>query len=196
MELKDLEVKLAELKTSLETSLTQKAKDEITTQLKAVTDELKALKEAAPKADPKVAELENIIKELKAAADANQPVIDAFVKSPDKKVPQQRKSFNEALLEGVKENEDKLRNMKKGQSVSFELKAVEDMTFATSISTADVSVSTLRPGIIELPKRKLHIRQLLSGGSMGNSTYTYVKEVTGDEGPETAAEGADRKSVV
>ena len=68
MELKDLEVKLAELKTSLETSLTQKAKDEITTQLKAVTDELKALKEAAPKADPKVAELENIIKELKAAA--------------------------------------------------------------------------------------------------------------------------------
>ena len=89
MELKDLEVKLAELKTSLETSLTQKAKDEITTQLKAVTDELKALKEAAPKADPKVAELENIIKELKAAADANQPVIDAFVKSPDKKVPQQ-----------------------------------------------------------------------------------------------------------
>ena len=46
MELKDLEVKLAELKTSLETSLTQKAKDEITTQLKAVTDELKALKDA------------------------------------------------------------------------------------------------------------------------------------------------------
>ena len=190
MELKDLEVKLAELKTSLETTLTQKAKDEITLQLKTVTDELKALKDAAPKADPKVAELENIIKELKAAADANQPVIDAFVKNPDKKIEKQRKSFAEGLTEGIKENEDKLRNMKKGQSVSFELKAVEDMTFATSFSTADVSVSTLRPGIIELPKRKLHIRQLLSGGSMGNSTYTYVKEVTGDEGPETAAEGA------
>ena len=69
MELKDLEVKLAELKTSLETSLTQKAKDEITTQLKSISDDIATLKAATPKADPKVAELENTINELKAAAE-------------------------------------------------------------------------------------------------------------------------------
>ena len=63
------------------------------------------------------------------------------------------------------------------------------MDFATNFSTADTSVTTLRPGIIELPKRKLHIRQLLQGGSMGSSNFDFVKEVAGEEAPETVAEG-------
>ena len=51
MEEKDLQLKLDELKSKLETTLTQKAKDEITLQLKAVTDQIEALKNSMPKAD-------------------------------------------------------------------------------------------------------------------------------------------------
>ena len=102
----------------------------------------------------------------------------------------ENKSFNSQLAEGIKENFDKITTLKKGQSVGFELKTVADMDFATNFSTADTSVTTLRPGIIELPKRKLHIRQLLQGGSMGSSNFDFVKEVAGEEAPETVAEGA------
>lgn len=190
MKPEELQEQLNTLKTALETSLTQKAKDEITLQLKGIQDQINTLKDAAPKDDPKVAELEIQLKELKEAAEKNQPVIDAFVKQPDKQIKRQAKGFNEMLREGIKENEDKLRTLKKGQAVSFEMKEVADMSFATNFSTADVSVSDLRPGIIELPRRKLHIRQLLSMGTMSKSNYVYVKEVAGEEGPETVAEGS------
>lgn len=190
MKPEELQEQLNTLKTALETSLTQKAKDEITLQLKGIQDQINTLKDAAPKDDPKVAELEIQLKELKEAAEKNQPVIDAFVKQPDKHIKRQAKGFNEMLREGIKENEDKLRTLKKGQAVSFEMKEVADMSFATNFSTADVSVSDLRPGIIELPRRKLHIRQLLSMGTMSKSNYVYVKEVAGEEGPETVAEGS------
>jgi HK97 family phage major capsid protein len=93
----------------------------------------------------------------------------------------------------MKENTDKFATMKKGQSFEFEMKAVADMTFANNFSTADASVAFVRPGIIELPKRKLHIRELLTGGGMGNkSTFDYVKEIAGEGAPATAAEGATK----
>ena len=191
MDVKELDVKLSELKSTLEQSLTQKAKDEITSQLKKITEEIDGLKQA--KFDPSViSSLEKTIDELKAAAAANQPVIDAFVKSPDKKVENKTVSFNDALQKGIEENQDAISKMKKGQSVSFELKDVGDMSFSGNFSSADVSVSTLKPGIIELPKRKLHIRNLLSQGTMAGSTYTYVKEIAGEGSIDTVAENVKK----
>ena len=105
----------------------------------------------------------------------------------------EQKSFVSLLSEGINDAKDAFAEMsaKKSGSVSFQLKAVADMTFANNFSTADVSVAYLRPGIIELPKRKLHIRELLSGGAMGNkSTFDFVKEVAGEGTITTAAEGA------
>lgn len=99
------------------------------------------------------------------------------------------KTFKEAFPIALKENEDKLRGIKKGESIIVELK---DMTFGNAFSSAGASVTYVKPGIIELPKRRLHIRELLQGGGMGeNSTFDYVKEVTGSGvaiGP--ASEGA------
>lgn len=88
---------------------------------------------------------------------------------------------------------DKFANMKKGSSFELEIKAVGDMTFANNFSTADSSVAFVRPGIIELPKRKLHIRELLPAGGMGaKSTFDYVKEIAGEGAPASAAEGATK----
>lgn len=99
------------------------------------------------------------------------------------------KTFNEAIAVAAKENFDAIRAIKKGEGLSVELK---DMTFGNAFSSAGASVTYVKPGIIELPKRKLHIRELLQGGGMGsNSTFDYVKEITGSGvAIGTAAEGA------
>lgn len=93
------------------------------------------------------------------------------------------KHFAPMLAEGILEMKDSLAELanKKTGKASFQMKAVADMTFPVNFATAGASVTYVRPGIIELPKRKLHIRELLPGGSMGNkSTFDFVKEVTGD----------------
>ena len=180
MEKKELMEALEALKVELKGANDAAVKTQIEAKMTELKAELKAIDDV--KADIKV---------IKDAAEKNQAVIDKFVADSNKKdMKAENKSFNSLLSEGIKENFDKITILKKGQTVSFEMKTVADMDFATNFSTADTSVTTLRPGIIELPKRKLHIRQLLQGGSMGSSNFDFVKEVAGEEAPETVAEGA------
>lgn len=159
---------------------------------KTAVDEMKSANEKAVKeVKDEVEKVKNEIKVVKDAADKNQPVIDKFVADGDKKsVNAKAPSFNSLLAEGIKENYDKIATLKKGQSVSFDTKVVADMTFSTNFTDEGASITQVRPGIIELPKRKVHIRQLLQGGSMGTSNFNYVKEIAGEEGPETVAEGS------
>lgn len=184
----EIKLQLETLKSNLEKDITAKAKVETEAQIKALEAKL-------PKADESIKsdleEAKATIKVMKDAADKNQIALDNLIAGKnDKSFNKGSKHFNELLAEGIQENQDKIKGLKKGQGLSFEMKVVADMTFANNFSTADSSITTLKPGIIELPKRKLHIRQLLQGGSMSNSTFTYVKEVAGEEGPETASEGA------
>jgi HK97 family phage major capsid protein len=177
---KELMEQLEALKTELKTAADVAVKKEIEAKMAELKTQLEAITEV--KADIKV---------IKDAADKNQKALDELIVAKNQKpVNPEGTSFNSLLAEGIKENFDKITTLKKGQSVSFDMKAVADMTFAVNFSTADSSVAQVRPGIIELPKRKLHIRQLLQGGTMGTSTFDYVKEVTGEEAPETVAEGA------
>jgi HK97 family phage major capsid protein len=122
-----------------------------------------------------------------------QKQIDDLATREKNSTPKAAKSFNAELAEQMANHTDKFANMKKGQSFDFEIKAVGDMTFANNFSTADASVAFVRPGIIELPKRKLHVRELLQGGGMGaKSTFDYVKEIAGEGAPAAAAEGATK----
>lgn len=106
---------------------------------------------------------------------------------------QEGKTFKEALPIALKENEDKIRNLKKGEGVTVELK---DMTFGNAFTSAGASVTYVKPGIIELPKRKLHIRELMQGGGMGaKSTFDFVKEITGTGNIAPAAEGTQKEQI-
>jgi HK97 family phage major capsid protein len=179
MDKKELMQELENLKAALQTAATAEAKAQIEAkmaELKSKLDEIETLKAQ--------------IVVLKDAADKNQEALDGLIAAKNAKAANpETKSFNILLAEGITENADKIKSIKKGQSVSFEMKAVADMTFGVNFATADNSVTTVRPGIIELPKRKLHIRQLLNGGAMGTSNFAYVKEVAGEEAPETVLEG-------
>ena len=138
MDKKELMQELENLKSALQTAATAEAKSQIEAkmaELKSKLDEIETLKSQ--------------IVVLKDAADKNQAVIDEFVAAKNaKSVTPEVKTFNSMLMDGIKENEDKIRTLKKGQSVSFEMKAVADMTFANNFSTADNSVTTVRPGNI------------------------------------------------
>lgn len=104
----------------------------------------------------------------------------------------QGKTFNEAIAIAAKENHDAIKaGITRGERVKIELK---DMTFGNAFTSAGASVTYVKPGIIELPKRKLHIRELLPGGGMGaNSTFDFVKEITGSGVPiAPTAEGAQK----
>lgn len=145
--------------------------------------------------------------EIKAIAEKLEITIKAFDqlqvrmgndRNITKMTQPETKSFNSMLAEGIAEVKDGFQDLanKKVSSINFQMKAVADMDFATNFSTARTTVAYNKPGIIELPKRKVHIRQLLTTGGMGaKSTFNYVKEVTGDylgspsgSGPASVAE--------
>lgn len=203
----ELQKQLDALKASLETAITAKAKAETEAQIKALEKKL----EDAQKAAPDVKKLETELAEIKAAnvlrdeADKkNQKALDDMIAKQNEKKVEKGKPvhFGSKLYEGIKAKEDKFANMKKGDRITIdllspeEIKAAADMDFATNFPTADVSVAFLKPGIIELPKRKLHLRQLFQGGGMDNkSTYNYVKETTTTGAPLPAAEGALKEEI-
>lgn len=189
-----LEAKLTALKSALEGSITTKQKAAIDTAIAGVQaklDEKEALRVAMQTA---IDEAKATIKVLKDAADLNQPIIDKFVAGKGQDMKPADQTFNAQLEKGLTEKAAEIKAFRKGASkISIQMegegKALGDMLFANSFPTADVSITTLRPGIIELPKRKLHIRQLLSGGSMDSSNFAYVKETAGEGAIAPVAEG-------
>lgn len=106
--------------------------------------------------------------------------------------PKETKSFNQVLTENIKETFDAIKTLKKGQTVGFDMKAVGDMTFANNFSTADTTVAQVRPGIVALPNRKVHIRSLLPIGTLGKSTFDFVRETGGEGNIATVTEGASK----
>lgn len=165
---------------------------EIKRTVAALGDENAQLKSAI---DGYEAKLKNAVtvEQLNDEKAAFQKQIDDLATRQKKSSPATPKSFNAEFAESMAEQTDKFATMKKGDRVEFEIKAVGDMTFANNFSTADASVAFVRPGIIELPKRKLHIRELLPVGGMGaKSTFDYVKEIAGEGAPASAAEGATK----
>lgn len=189
---------LAKLKSDLSTELTAKAKSDTEAQIKAIEEKLEKARTDATKDVPELRkelnEAKAIIVVMKDAADKNQKALDDLLaKQKDQKVPTSKKSFNMLLEDAITDQKEAIKDLasKKVKSTGIiDLKAAGDMSFSANASTLDVSVTTLRPGIIPLPKRKLHVRELLPGGSMANSNYTFLREKTTGEGnPATVTEG-------
>ena len=187
-----IDTKLSALKSALTTKLTADQEAQIKTAIAALEAKQK-IKEDALQAE--LDTQKEAVRVLKDAADKNQPIIDKFASGELTTKKDNKDLTIQAQLEKqITANAEQIKSFRKGNpaiSLKFEGegKALGDMLFANSFPTADVSITTLRPGIIELPKRKLHIRQLLSGGAMGNSNFAYVKETAGEGAIAPVAEG-------
>ena len=186
----ELMKELETMKTALEAALEQKAAKNFDEKMEAINTAISELKAVKP---------EVTAEELKAIKEDLNITMKAFdklqtrVKTQGNSAQPESKSFASLLAEGIEDVKEGFAEMqaKKKGSISFQMKAVADMSFAVNFPTADASVTYVRPGIIELPKRKVHVRELLPGGSMGpKSTFDFVKEIAGDGSITTAAEGA------
>ena len=87
-------------------------------------------------------------------------------------------SFTEALNKGIDENEEAIKKFgsKKGSAVQFELKAVGDMGLS-SISNLTAANVQVAPGIVMLPNRQVHMRDILATGRMSTTLYNFLKEI-------------------
>ena len=191
MEAKELQEKLDSLKSALEEKLTKAAKAEIETQIKAVSDAITELK-----ADKRIEELKALLKEVQEAAAKNQPVIDAFVAEGQKQpLKKEVKSFNQVLADTITENTDEVMKFmrKEKKNLIIELKTVGDMTTG-NVTGGTVYGSQFAPGIIEQPRRNLHVRQLIPTASAGpGNTYSFLRESgAGEGGIDTTAETATK----
>lgn len=160
--------------------------------LNVVLDGIKAIKEGqkdmALKAD--ITAIETTLKaDIKVVADEQdkmQKQLDNVEKNGSKLIlaGNQKKGFNQLMKEAINDNAEAIKGLRKGSKLELDLKVVGDMSFAANFSTADVSVSDLRPGIIALPNRKVHVRSLLAGGTTTSKQFTYVRETGGEGSPD------------
>lgn len=104
--------------------------------------------------------------------------------------PQEQKSFSALFGDAIEKNWTEIssfKNKRKGASFKLdfandlETKAPGVMTITGNVVDAGASFTTVLPGIITLPNRLVHMRDIVRLGTMTGSTLTYMRE-TGGEG--------------
>lgn len=176
MDEKEMEQKAAKLLEQNKESVIKETKELISTETKALEDKLAAETKSRGELETKFEAVEG---EIKALQSENQRLkVDAETKTV---------TWQEGLKKSF-EDADNLANLqefkaKKIKQFTMEVKAVGDMSLAniTDLSAANVQ---MLPGILPIPNRKLHIRQLLPSGQMSTSDIHYLQE-TGEEGDVT-----------
>lgn len=177
MEVNELiEKGLAEVKAKV-TEATEKSTNEVQEikgEIKSVSVQVTEVKEYAEKLQNHVDSLEM---KLNGAAVQNA----------------EKKSFNDVLADAINENEDNYQKFlrKEKKSFAIELKAVGDMSTA-NVTGGSRYGQIFDSNIRQNPNRKVHMSQVLRGGSIGpGNTYTFMRENGNGEGAiAPAAEGA------
>lgn len=207
----DLTKELAELKEALEKSLDEKAKKELTEKIEAFekksegkyADDIKAIKEALGKDFTKsVADLQNDVKKLTEDSEKKFADFKVTLDEKDKQIEQKMTELNRIKLaaeenekKGVtfdialdramneKENAEALKSLSgdKNARVKLHLKEVGTMGIS-SIQNIELANAQLRPGIINLPNRRLHMRDIMNTGRMTTSDFHYLRELSTGEG--------------
>lgn len=179
------------------------------------------VKEILDVLDPKMKEYkEGLAQEVKAATDAATTVANevksqvSVLKDETEKLQEEvkgikaakgrqfagateKKAFGDVLREAIEEKSDDFAKMAAGEkqvkNVSIALKAVGDI-LTSNVTGGTVWGAQYRPGIIEDPKRKVHMRQVIPGGSVGAGTdYYFMKQNGNGEGAISfTAEGATK----
>lgn len=180
-----LEVKASEAGATAAKAEVEKAKTELSGSIETV-------KKIAEEATTAAASVKSTADKLTEGFDA----IQLKFKQVDNTV-KKNKTFNEVLQAAIEEKTDDFAKMARGErgvksiGIELDLKTVGDM------STGNVTGTTVwgaqyRPGIIEAPKRKVHMRQVMVGGSVGAGTdYYFMKQNgAGEGGAAFVAEGA------
>ena len=110
---------------------------------------------------------------------------------------QKGKCFDVALDEAMKEQAEELKALQtdKNAKVTIQLKDVGTMGIS-SIQNISMANAQLRPGIIGLPNRRIHMRDIMLTGRMTTSDYHYLREVGGEGDVDNWTENSGKKPVL
>lgn len=211
MDEKALQEALEKLKSELATTAKADAKAEITLQIKDLEDkipkastpvDIEPLKKELNTTKTELESTKKEVETLKATIvtkdekdKANQEAIDGLLS--DVKALKTRKprtedlpSFGEALEKAFNEG-DNYKNIEmlamnhkdRQKKFAIELKTVGDVSISANYTGGVRGLQVMRPGIIENPPRKVHIRQLVPMGTIGQGTsFVFMRENGDGEG--------------
>ena len=185
MEIKDFELKLAEMKTALEA----KAKADVAVEVK---EQLKAIEAALAVKDTQTAE------QLKKLADDTEITIKAFelfqknhkaVAMPGAVAKNFGTELGEKLTAKAAELKEFKMNKKGFGAIEMESKVVGNMATLANLTGAFFVAPTVVPGIQVKPFEQIHMRDLLPTGTTTSNVVRYVRDNGGEGGPAMVAEG-------
>jgi HK97 family phage major capsid protein len=192
VELKELTDQLEKVKGEIKNMV----KDGDEAALKSLKDLENTIEAKIKEANEKLEAAQKSVNELNVRLDeADKKATEAEIERKRTRMDQEKagKSFDVLLKEALVEKTDDIAKFakKETKSLSIDLKAAGDITTA-NVTTGTRYGQLMRPGIIEIPKRKVHIRSLVPNGTVDpGNTLTFMREAsTGEGAPAPVLEGA------
>jgi HK97 family phage major capsid protein len=171
---------LAELEKRLKEEADKTAKAEIKAQIDALMIKIKSGEDAAKE----LADFKVKYDEADKATQKSLDEMSAKIKGLQgmQKGEEPAEVFAKSLKKGIEDNHDDLQKLFKGEksmrAVGFDVKTVGDITTA-NITGGSVWGAIYKPGIIEGPNRKVHMRQVVNTGNIGPGTDYYFMAENG-----------------
>lgn len=162
--------------------------DKLAKDLEASQKEAKAATEKLEKAEKEISEIKAASVTRDAEINKDREALNKLIAERQERKNQpfqgEQKTFGTVLKKAFEEAEDDIKKFerKEKKHLIIEVKDVADMTTG-NVTGGTRYGSLMRPGIIENPKRRIHVRDLLPVGSIGPGTaYTYMRESGDGEG--------------
>ena len=199
MEKKELMAELEGLKSTLETSINEKAKAEIAEQLKSIQADVNAkladvaTNDSADAVKAMSAEVAKVKADLAATVSGLQ-ILESRTKSAPKSKAS-KVSFDEAFTAALEKNFDAIQNVKQGQPFKMEVKG--DMTLDGSLApNGNLSgVATYSSRQALLPSQRVNMRELISTAVSPTGLYVQYRETSAVQPLGLQAEGAAKTQV-
>lgn len=199
MEKKELMAELEGLKSTLETSINEKAKAEIAEQLKSIQADVNAkladvaTNDSADAVKAMAAEVAKVKADLAATVSGLQILESRTKSSPKSKAT--KVSFDEAFTEALEKNFDAIQNVKQGQPFKMEVKA--NMTLGVSLAPdgnlSGVASYSSRQAL--LPSQRVNMRELISTAFSPTGLYVQYRETSAVQPLGVQTEGASKTQV-
>lgn len=186
----ELEKQLEALKNDLSKGFESKSKLDIQSAIDAFETKAKASElEVKGKFDKDIEALKEDFQTKSTAMQDHLDKLDIRLKQAqgDKKI--ETKTFNQILVETIKENAAVIQNFKKGDSVVLELKAVGDMSIAANFPGSTPFNQDVRQAIIQNPYDRVWLSDYLPQGNTTKGSIIYPKENGGEGGAATWVTG-------
>ncbi len=199
MEKKELMAELEGLKSTLETSINEKAKAEIAEQLKSIQADVNAkladvaTNDSADAVKAMAAEVAKVKADLAATVSGLQILESRTKSSPKSKAT--KVSFDEAFTEALEKNFDAIQNVKQGQPFKMEVKA--NMTLGVSLAPdgnlSGVASYSSRQAL--LPSQRVNMRELISTAFSPTGLYVQYRETSAVQPLGVQTEGLSKTQV-